>query len=694
MFIGAICAAAPAAAFTVAENGRLTVDIVIPAKPLDVERYAADELKHHLDKAFGASAVILKEDALAHSRCKGHIFVGATAAAKKAGLPGKPFSKDEHIVKTSGNGLFLLGYDADIAYADITKDLWSTATLYATIYAVYDFLENEMGVKWIWPGPTGEFVPKRRSLRLGAIDRRSIEPLEDRIMGSMTWNGFWVEGFSSYDAARKFFDVHAKHLVRHRLGRRRKFYSGHGFTDWWGRFGATHPEYFNMLPGGVRRPAAAPRIVTLCVSEPGVWKQAVADWAKWMAKKGRPEGYEPWVNCCENDYVALCQCHRCRAWDAPDPRFLESPYWNGTVTLADIEAMHRRGNYIFNSLLTDHRWGIMKVDTSLRPVASLSDRYAKFYNAVQAEVRKVDPAARVIGYAYENYLEAPKETRVDPSVVIELVPRSYFPYDQAESDHFRASIVGWRKAGVKDFIYRPNFMLAGGNYPFDHGRLIIEDFAFAYKNGMKGCSFDSLRGAWSCHAMMYYTLIRSFREPLRSYDRSRDDMLSAFGSAKKEIARYFDFVRAHTASWTPDEVRRIAWQNPTGNHNGGGSFNTGAAILGDYYDDAFFPEGYKLLDDAVAAAAGDDEVVARVEFLRKGLRDTELTRQVRIAQKAMDADPRNEAKKAAFMSALDAMNAYRATVEGDFICNYLYEGSKERKGLRWPLKAWRHDPKK
>ncbi|MBE6395601.1 MAG: DUF4838 domain-containing protein [Lentisphaerae bacterium] len=692
-FVCTLCACSPLAAFTVAEYGKLAADIVLPSQPLAAERYAADELKYHLDKAFGSSAAILTEDALARSKYHNHIFVGATAAAKRAGLPGRPFVADEHIVKTAGNALFLLGYDSDVSYEGVTRDLWRP-TLYATVYAVYDFLENEMGVKWIWPGPTGEVIPRRRSLRFSSVNRRSREPLADRIMGSMTWNALWVLGFSTYESARAFFDAQAKFLVRHRLGRRRHFRSGHGFTDWWDRFGASHPEYFNLLPGGVRRPAAAGRMVTLCVSEPGVWRQTVADWKKWMDTKGTRQGFEPWVNCCENDYVALCQCHRCRAWDAPDPRFMESPYWNGTVTLDDIESMHRRGNYVFNSLLTDHRWGIMKVDTSLRPVASLSDRYAKFYNAVQAEVRKVNPAARVIGYAYENYLEAPKETRVDPSVVIEIVPRSYFPYDQAESEHFRAAITGWRKAGVKDFIYRPNFMLAGGNYPFDHGRLIVEDFAFAYKNGMKGCSFDSLRGAWACHTMMYYTLIRAFREPLRDYDVSRDELLSAFGPAKKEITRYFDFIRAHTASWTPDEVRRIAWQNPTGNHNGGGSFNTGAAILGDYFDDAFFVKGNKLLDAARAAARGDSMVERRVEFLRKGLGDARLTRLTRIAQKAMDAAPRDKRKADAFKKAFDELVAYRATVEGDFVCNFMYESSKERKGLRWPFTWWKHEPGK
>ena len=684
----ALCAAytfsAPCA-FTVADGSRLCADIVIPAKPIGAERFAADELKHHLDKAFGDSAEIISEKDLPRSGRRFHFYIGATKAAAAAGIPGRGLALDEHIVRTAGDGLFLVGRDSAINYDDILGDLWRP-TIYATVYAVYDFLENEMGVKWIWPGPTGEVVPRRESLRVGPLNRSFVEPLEDRVMGGTgRKKGAWQVGFTSAAAADRFFAEQTKFLVRHRLGRRHKFISGHSFEDWWDRFGKTHPEYFNMLPGGHRRPAWSAQNVTMCVSEPGVWRQKVEDWKAWWEKTGRPGGYEPWVNCCENDYVALCQCPKCRAWDAPDERFAKSPYWNGTMTFDYIVGLGRKhGRWKLSSLLSDNRWGIKPEDTSLRPVASLSDRYAKFYNNVQAEVAKVNPEARVIGYAYENYLEAPKETRVDPRVVIEFVPRSYFPYDKAESEHFRRNFLGWRRAGVKDFIYRPNYMLAGGNYPFDQGRYIMDDFAFAYKNGMKSCSFDSLRGSWACHAMMTYALIRAFREPLRDYERSRADVISAFGPAKKEITRYFDFIRRHNESFSPADVRRIAWQNPTGSHNGGGSFNTCAAILGDYFDDGFFSDGYALLDAARRAAGRDAEVVSRVEFLRKGLRDAELTRKVRIAQKAMDAAPRDETKKVAFLAAFDRMTAYRASVEGDFICNFLYEASKEMRGLHWP----------
>ena len=682
---------ASSAGFTLARDGKLYADIVIPAKPLDCERYAAEELKYHIDKAFGVAAEIVNEGRFDSRKYPFHIFIGATAAARAAGLPGRELKKDEWIVKTSGNGLFLLGRDSNIKYSDIGYT-W-IRTVYATIYAVYDFLENEMDVKWIWPGPTGEVIPKRSSLEVGRIDRTGIEPLEERFMhGTQPWLSPKV-GFSNEESAKRFYAGQSKFLVRHRLGRRRMTKTGHAFEKWWKRFGKSNPEFFNELPGGVRRPASSGSLVTLCVSQPGVWKQIVKDWKDWWEKDGRRGWFEPWVNCCENDYVVLCRCGKCRSWDAPDERFAKCRYWNGSITLDEIgQIAKERGVYGFNAMLCDNRWGIPKDDPRLRPVASVSDRYARFYNNVQAEVRKVNPAARVVGYAYENYTEAPKEVKLDPSVIIEFVPRSYFPYDKEESDFFRKCFLGWRKAGVKEFIYRPNYMLAGGNYPFDQGRIILEDFAFAYTNGMKACKFDSLRGSWACHAMLDYALIRSFRNPLFGYDRARDEMLSAFGAARDLVARYIDGIHEFTTKWTFDDFHKISWQNHTGGNHGGGSYHNNAAILGDYFDEKFFADNYSLLDSAKKAAADDSEVIARIEFLRKGLRDTELTRLTRIAEKAMKAAPGDKAKADAFDAAFKAMNAYRASVEDDFVCNFRYEARAEKR-MGWPHKEISGSPK-
>ena len=674
--------------FLVATDGVPKADIVIPENPKDAVRYAAEELKHHLDKAFDASFKIVTEDAIGESGMTYHFFLGDTKAAASAGIPSRELKMDERCLRHKGCGLYLIGRDTNTGRADITNV--QTVKSLGTLYAVYDFLETELGVMWIWPGETGEVIPNRSSLAVSTLDRGGVEPLDQRYF-YVTYGGERGKkiGFSNLQAFNRFFEAQSKFVLRHRHGRRINTMSGHSFENWWERFGKDHPEYFNLLPYGERRPFHLPLNVTMCCAEPGVWRQKAADWIAWWRETGKKGGYEPWVNCCENDSAGLCTCEKCRAWDPPDPRFRQHPYWNGSLTREFLDSLWKEpgpnhGDWALSWMVGDNRWDIPEHDANLKPVAPLSDRYANFYNHIQAEIVQYEPKARVIGYAYENYVEAPQKTMIDPRVIIEYVPRSYLPYDKTESEFFRKHWMGWKNAGVRDFLYRPNYMLACGGYHLDQGPLILADFAFAYTNGMRGCTFDSLRGSWSAHALMEYALIRAFRDPLHGYDKARDEMLSAFGGARKEVAEFLDGVCAHSASWTFADIRRISWANHAGKQ-GGGSFRNCAAILAEYFNDSFFSNGYSTLDRATKAACGDAKVLARIDFLRKGLRNTELTRAVRIAQKEWKKSG-DEAKKKSFEAAFKAMNDYRASVEDDFVCNFAFTALNERNGMQWPHK--------
>ena len=40
-----------------------------------------------------------------------------------------------------------------------------------TLLAVYNFLDCQMGVRWLWPGKLGEVVPKVSTIRIGNLDQ-------------------------------------------------------------------------------------------------------------------------------------------------------------------------------------------------------------------------------------------------------------------------------------------------------------------------------------------------------------------------------------------------------------------------------------------------------------------------------------------------------------------------------------------
>ena len=144
--------------FTVAAGGVPQADIVVPGKANAIERYAADELRYHLAKMVGSDFAVISETELGASKMRHHFFLGATKAAKAEGLLDTPLVLEEHRVKTVGGNLFLFG--RDVVRGDVA-DLWAKCRR-GTMYAVYDFLAKSCGVRWLWPGEKGEYVPRRR----------------------------------------------------------------------------------------------------------------------------------------------------------------------------------------------------------------------------------------------------------------------------------------------------------------------------------------------------------------------------------------------------------------------------------------------------------------------------------------------------------------------------------------------------
>ena len=659
------------------------IEIVIPEKPNVSERIAADELRHHFVKATGGSFRIVTETAPKSGLRR--FYVGRAAA--NGGVDVAALKPEERIVKGIGGDVFLAGGDRGVNGGYRPGDTGGKAC-FGTLYAAYDFLENEMGVRWIWPGELGEVVPKRAIPMIDGVERRGREPLVLRKFGGepdtdKIPTGGTMLGWNDIDNARKDVERRRVWLMRNRIGARRKFNGSHAFTDWWQRYGKDHPEYFNLLPNGKREPLKGDdtgRNVTLCVSQPKLWRQIVENWSKSGAVRPQPY-YVPCVNVCENDSPGMCVCSNCRAWDAPDPLFAVNDYWNGSGKCP----LDRKGRF---RRLADVQWGETGGSKVLLSLPSVTDRYLKFYNAVLAEARRKVPNAVVYGYAYANYLAAPKETKVSDGVIISFVPRMYFPYTKSESDYFRKHWMGWRNAGANQLIYRPNYMLAGANMPINTARRIASDIGFASRNGMMAISQDSLTGVWSAQALQNYVVTRLMREPELGYEKALDEFVSAFGPAAKEMKAYCSFLEDVGKGLSVEDWQELGQKNKCPRGNAGGGFKNFVLVSADIYSENWYDKAESLLtrakSKAVRAGAAGEEAAKRVDFMLKGLKDARLTYRTRVAQKAWHADRDNTAKKGTFEAAFETMKAYRASVESEGIASYFWTAAREKDGAGWP----------
>ena len=164
--------------------------------------------------------------------------------------------------------------------------------------AVYDFLEKQLGVLFLAPGPDGISYEPRKKLNLKEGKNVWIPTLSYRYLWPDRTNAaarkrFKDKKFPGNALAPLDFVVtnekeyHSKKfetflwLKQQRIGRSKEYAFGHAFTDWWARYGKTNPEYFALV-NGKRGPkhASRPKWVKLCVSNPAVWKQIVANWGR------------------------------------------------------------------------------------------------------------------------------------------------------------------------------------------------------------------------------------------------------------------------------------------------------------------------------------------------------------------------------------------------------------------------------
>jgi len=607
-------------------DGQATATVVVPDEALPVVTFAAEELVYHLERATGAKLPIAKESE--RPRDGAMLFVGRCQATADAGIDTAGLPPNGFILRLVGDQFFLAGDDSDGPPAWI---LHNNRTRVGTLFAVYEFLERHLQVRWLWPGELGEVIPHRTDIVIDAWDQTGAPAFVHARWrdGGLAVAG--TVGWPSGKARSRFLSEQGKWLRRNRFALGVNMDMAHAFTEWWDRHKDDHPEYFNLLPDGTRRSdpnyhGGASQLISMCVSEPGFHKAIVEDWQQ-RRSPGRPH-----VDVSENDTSGRCTCPNCLSWDVPDPELA-----------APSSERLERARKAFEA--GDGQW--------VKFLGSLSDRYARYYLAVQKEAEKIEPAAVVMGYAYANYVDPPFETKLNERVVIGVVPPLYFPWTYAVRQSNRERWDGWRATGARMFL-RPNWMLDGHNLPMIVARKLGDDFRYFAHRGLIGTDFDSLTGQYATQGPNLYMLARLHSRPKMSVDAVLDEYFSAFGKAEREVRAYF-------AHW--EHVCDAVTETPEGLH-----WSYFYRQAHEVFTPGAMERGRELLDKAVFAVRGDGMAERRVVFLKHGLRNAELT----LAAQAAYAKYRETGTIRELRSAIEKLDQFRRSVESDLVCNMGY----------------------
>ena len=574
-------------------RGKAAAVIVTGETPSVIVRFAVEELNWHIKQATGQELLVAGENVVPRKPPR-RIYLGDCKAARAAGIDAAALPFDGYVVKTTENEAYIVGNDSP------TGDALSLKTSVGTLFGVYRVLEMAAGVRWLWPGELGAFVPQSQTLAVDAGLDLKVEP-KLALRKVRTDVSLWRERPASAMHKQYQRDL-AIFLRRHRMGGQATLRYGHSF-NWWRRQGKEHPEWFQLVDG--KRGQVDRWPPSMCVSNPGFQQQVLDNWKKqWTKNKDKV-----CLSAGENDTPGRCTCAFCRAMDGPQDR------WHPPLV---------GGERI------------------------VSDRYAKLWALLYQRAAAIEPRVKLTGYAYTNYLPAPSpEIKLNSNISIGFVPDILFPRSDRDHEWVKQQWGGWRASGVTLFL-RPNYFHDGYCMPHIFAHQFAEEFRFQFANGMVGFDFDSLTGQWATQGPNLYLLMRLHRSPGVDTDTVLAEYYAGFGRAAVLVKAYFDYWEAYArASHRKDpamwrERSSFGWQYFRMAHKA-------------FPPDAFGPAA-NMLAAAARVTPAESSAAARVAFLRKGLAHAKLC--VELAALASDRE------SAAFKAAQQELLDFRARTGG------------------------------
>jgi hypothetical protein len=263
------------------ENGKTEYSIIVGNNASESEKWAAAELQHWLMEISGATFPIKSDKETTNGK---EIIVGYNS--RSANLLSKEFKKPAD-------------NDEALHYQNVGSSvlLWGGKER-GTMYAVFSFLENELGCRWYTPSVT--VIPEREKYSFRFLNRYESPTLQVR-------NDFYFEAFNPVWAARnKMNGTLGFNKTTPQPGGTENYWSVHTFYPLMppAEFYDKHPEYYSLFDGKRIHDHAQ-----LCLTNPDVLKIITERIKKQMRENPEYLIYDV----SQNDWRNPCQCDKCQA---------------------------------------------------------------------------------------------------------------------------------------------------------------------------------------------------------------------------------------------------------------------------------------------------------------------------------------------------------------------------------------------
>lgn len=553
-------------AFTLNRDTR----IVIGPDPSDAVRLAATELQYFIGKVTGIKIPVQESHV---SDADNAIFVGRSAYTDKHGFGDIDLAEQEYVIDIAPRRIVLMGKDADtgsevvrdkgrgnngfspeedrrrIDYRQATGDndvvaqltLPSIFDAQGTCYAVYDFVERFLGVRFYGPDPANIVAPSIKKLKIGKEHIRRAPALKYRD-GSLTF-GWPMMKQQFMDASD---DMVQLYMRRMRMGGRR-WAANHAFTGFQDRFlkpnpdrpeifEQSHPEYFAAGRDGGSHERQ------FCYTNTGFIDQVARDATRYFNGKGtvaEQVALGDYFAIVPLDNASWCECDECRKMLALDKgNCLGEHFNNGTAT-----------HYIWN-----------------------------FVNEVAKKVKSEAPGKKLAALAYHVYAYFPEGIELEDNIAVApcLHTRNYWAPGMLRNEMaFYKRWIEESKSSGRDI-----FLWCYLGFPTERG--VFTNFNVfpgfnAHSTGeqLRMYAADGVKGIFLCglsEQLDFYLAMKMMDNPSLDTDGVLDEFFSRyFGRAAEPMKNFYakiESVYSDTANYPANvqnddaqfhQTRDIAW---------------------------------------------------------------------------------------------------------------------------------------
>jgi len=527
----ASCAAGPPRQEQTPDLTPVTFHATVPHDPVSLVRdgqplaavYVADanpsanltrlvaELVESVRLTSGAQLEVVKEAPPAERPA---IILGDGEESRRAGIDAARIPVEGFVVKTAANRVFLVGSTRALPAMEVGNLAGNPYANDGTAWALADFLERFVGVRWYWPVVAGG---------------RSV-------------------------IARATLTVPPAHYSDQPVFRKREFYPWHGYTQdswraiWWDKEGPRLPE--SLLPEGTEKIEMQPLLAGLRagsswpyvikVHEPQHFAREPQKWADHPDMFQRNEDGTPNLRMlCYSSQKALDYLLQgcVDSWDNGKP-----VSWV-TTTCVTVSPGDYRVHCHCEACAP-----LFEPDRA--PYGTASKVMELFVKRMCEEVKRRWPGKAVLYLPYWNYTDCPEEIEFPDNLQIQMCTMAFGLMRQPEArGRMERSLRAWsRKVGgpvtTWEYSHRlPEWTCAPVQYPH-----LVQDYYRANRDVLAGSFLNGgMIGEWSAAAPTDYVWMKVLWNPDVDVDAILDALCTRlFGKAS---ATSREFLRLAADRW-------------------------------------------------------------------------------------------------------------------------------------------------